>query len=809
MSRYAIRYDSDNGSDMDVSSDDDDMVLTHAQIKPPHENLVQSLRHKIQQNDPPLIQPRVEIFLPSSNHGQPANSYANTLKRVIKIDDDSDTESVDSFKTAPDSLYEEDPLETPASNEVNLDHLQRMIVDLEEQLTATRARGDQIQRLIDEKNAKREALRIKKLEESVRQSIMKRKREAPVTEDKALSKKKKRVVDKGKQKAEPPVEQKTEQIAVMPLLPLQQRTKVSASSLAARQRYIDTVMCNSNLNQTISLPEPIPHLSRKQKKKAQIVNPTECPRQTEIKKQVLASFLEGGMTVRQMKILLVDLWHRSIEAKLNVFQEVHARELRKRVVPKFHDNDNDTVMFTLKKRGRASYTPPNKLFLPSDFYGHPERLDYNTFELREDDTWAALEFFTYLSPALVLPKRKTTSALDEDEDKNPSLETESMDEHRPTPFLFDMQSDQGRAAHHDIITSLERIRANSEIELPRQTNNRRPLRESHPRKAKDIANELTRLEQASYQAKQAAKNHKANNTISPFKSQLPLGPTISPLAIMSPPPFNTLAGTMPLPFNTMSQSMNFMPQPMNFMAPPVSFMGNAPHSPVRNTPARNTPQTTRPAATQHNPTAPSNNVLRQPANAPTQHNDVPTQHNNTTPSNNAPKQAAHASTQHSNAPAQHNNAARQPTSAPAQHNNAPRQSTNPPKQPTHAPKQPNRASEKPIQIIADSTSPTPQPVETKNIASSSTSHSFRPYRSVVSSLGVKSTVKELEQQSKSKVLEEAIKPVSHTISDHPETANISHVAEKRSELCNAESSGGVCRVKNCPFLHFKDYNTMQ
>lgn len=398
----------------------------------PHENLVQSLSKSIRQQEAnrTFIQPRSEVFLPSAPNQQQLGSYAQSLKRVIKVDDDSDTESVASYKTAPDHWSDhDDTTDEHASDEMNLEHIERTMSDLQDQLNLTRSQSAAIQELIQKKNAAKEALRIKKLEESVRQSIMKRKREAPSpsvettpassesetppfptlleTAKSTKVKKRKRTLEKGKQRADSSMYQ--------PMTMM-----MNANSSTSQDSYTDCSMLNYNPKpgkdlDKVFLTEPMiptfPNPTKKKKNPPAQVSTTSLPegeKPADIRKQVLASFVDAGITVRQMKILLVDLYHRAIETGLNGYQEIHAREIRKRVIIRLHDNDNDTVMFTLKKKGRANYTPPNKLFLPPHFYGHAERIDYEKYVLKEDDVWDALKYFKYFSPLAPLPERRSS-----------------------------------------------------------------------------------------------------------------------------------------------------------------------------------------------------------------------------------------------------------------------------------------------------------------------------------------------------------------------------------------------------------------
>ncbi|KAI8056296.1 uncharacterized protein B0P05DRAFT_560298 [Gilbertella persicaria] len=677
------------GSDMDVSSDDE--------LQLPHENMVQQLRHHIQQQErhQTPIQPHVETFLP---------------RKPIAIDD-SDTESVDSFKTAPDTLPDE-PIEVMTHD------LERQLRDLEEQLRKKRIEGDFLQKQLQDKKAEREALRIKRLEKSVRNSIRLRKKQ-PLKSILVTDTKKK----KGKEKdmghsllalaqTEKPLS-RSYQKQYANFDPQNLTSDVLIKDEIKRRERIKKDEQSSEQNPTEQNKELTEHKPVKQEEKNHKEKSTKkqkvmpAIKQSEVRKKILESFQLSKITPRQMKIQLCDLWEYAKNHKLSLFQEVNARELRKKLIRRLDQDENMPAIVQLKK-GRK-YTPTKHLLLGPEYYGHPDMLDYDTFDLTQYDIYRVIEDFAYLSPK----SKQSTKSLEEEEPK----ESTTQDNKRARP------------------------EETQDLKKPKLIATPPP-----PKKQK--------------------------------KKQKTKGSSFAPLYAPAPPIHQPFVPPFILPMDG-SFNQGFLPQSTERPYVPAVLPNRLP---LRS-------QTISPA------------IISQqvpPQQVPSQ--QVPPQQ--VPPQRVPPQQISSPFPM-----AESSNKKQEPKKHESKHDMKKKY------EPRYYMKKKQISPERMIQII-DSVEEQ-DPVNKSNRQTSvnhsndqtpakeSTSKpSFTPYQSVVSALGVSSIVRELAQ-SKENLLKEATKPIPNHVDTQPAPSQ----PAKRTELCNAESAGGVCRVRNCPFVHFSDFQS--
>lgn len=351
-------------------------------------------------------------------------------------DEASDTESTSSFHTAPNSLAD---LTLDDDQNVDMDRQQppniiHELVSEQDKLTQElehiSREEKRIADLIEASKAKLEAIRMRQLELQVRKSIQKN-RKAVTTPAKSKKGKEKAPIDVAYRSCsssdeddiqQPP--RKAKAIADIDSgRPERQPVKTSArveldaeyveedgeikteedemkpadTNEHRTYRYISTQEAARSSMPASNLPNII-SLSKQNKQALQIIKRSQKV---------------GHTSVGQMKMFLCDLYDKFLEdGKLTSVQKVHYRDLVKKV-SQYHvlgDNHIPGKITPKKAKKLGQKTRPEpRCMLPDEYYGHPEKLDFNNLKVDKNKLLDALRCSQIETPVIVTQARRLLS----------------------------------------------------------------------------------------------------------------------------------------------------------------------------------------------------------------------------------------------------------------------------------------------------------------------------------------------------------------------------------------------------------------
>lgn len=409
----------------------------------PHENIVRDLQnhiHRKQSQVSPII-PRVESFASRTTTSASSSSYASRAaqQNVVVIDDDhddSDTESSSSFHTAPSSpvdLTLNDQADVDMDQQPDLvDHLQQEYDSLTKELVFIDKEEERIIAKLEEKKAQLELIRVKQLELQVRKSIEKN-RKAVMTPKPSL------INGKGKEKAtnykqisssdeDDNTPMKKAKAVANPFTGRPQRQAVvNPSTTKPQKQAVANPFATKPLKQEVEEgeKESLEDDERRGRmiKSKRIVDspipldntPTFMPHFPQRHKKnnnylqlVRKSQVSGNTTIGQMKMFLCDLYDKYLEDDdITEQQRAHYKDLTKKI-SKFDDNGDDYIpskgcnsRTRTGKKPKRAFVPKMDLMLPPEYYGHPERLNFDDMSVDRNKLLDAINCVHVITPRRV------------------------------------------------------------------------------------------------------------------------------------------------------------------------------------------------------------------------------------------------------------------------------------------------------------------------------------------------------------------------------------------------------------------------
>jgi hypothetical protein len=413
----------------------------------PHENIVRDLQNYIHQEKSkvlPII-PRVESFASRATTSANSNSYASRVaqQNIVVIDDDdnndSDNESSSSFHTAPSSpvdLTLNDQEHADMDHQPDLvDHLQKEYDILTKELVFIDKEEERIIAMLEEKKAQLESIRVKQLELQVRKSIEKN-RKAVMTPKPSLAN------GKGKEKAtndeqinsysgsdeDDDTPMKKAKAIANPLTGRPQRQAVVNNLVTKPQKQaVVSSFATNLLKQEVEEDEKedLEDDERRGRmiKGKRIVDSPIPPDNTPIstphfpqrhKKSnnylqlVRKSQVSGNTTIGQMKMFLCDLYDKYLEDDdINEQQRAHYKDLAKKI-SKFNENGDNYIPSKgcshknkAGKKSKRTFAPKTHLMLPPEYYGHPERLNFDDMSVERNKLLDAINCVNVATPRRV------------------------------------------------------------------------------------------------------------------------------------------------------------------------------------------------------------------------------------------------------------------------------------------------------------------------------------------------------------------------------------------------------------------------
>ncbi|KAI8638818.1 hypothetical protein BD408DRAFT_435739 [Parasitella parasitica] len=372
----------DEGSDMDVSSDDDGTNVYPAST--PRQTRHNDSNHDNRSN---VCQEQLNSYQISHDGessvsrltSNPATSENSVAQRNMLAFDyaESDIESTNSFHTAPSSpidltLSDEQDNENADQQPDLIEQLQKEHDELTKELKSIALEEKRLGLLLEHKKANLEAIRVRALELQVRRSIQ-RNRKAVIIPPK----------DKGKKKAS--IDTHYDSFSGNSEDDEDQPPKKTMAVINTKTGQPEKKAVEEPNNETRGR-------NRKTKEKGRIDSsvPQDVPQNESIKKAtkksktyqqlVKQSQIKGNTSIGQMKMFLCDLFDKFMEDdELTAPQRGHYKELVKKIAK--YDEDGDDYVPTIgpvsiRKRKTLKAEPKAQLMLPKAFYGHPERLNF-------------------------------------------------------------------------------------------------------------------------------------------------------------------------------------------------------------------------------------------------------------------------------------------------------------------------------------------------------------------------------------------------------------------------------------------------
>ncbi|KAK4510571.1 uncharacterized protein ATC70_005002 [Mucor velutinosus] len=440
---YGVRPE-DDGSDMDVSSDDEGLYMYEPLPSDPQEQIQCSKQDQLQHDSREQQQP---LSTPSGSKSSSSrlttitNCWTTFVDKVAQHqapiatrDGASDTESTSSFYTAPNS-----PIDLTLDDDQGADMDRQQATDIINELVSEQDKLTQeleritneekrIASLIEAKKAKLEAVRVRQLELQVRKSIQKN-RKAVVTPVKSKKGKEKASLDKQFRSYSSSDEEDTQQRprkakAVMDPTsgrperrPVEEpaRAEPNVEFVKEQEAQVETkedVVKKTDENQTqrdavIAEREKVSSLIAASNKPciANIAKQNKSTLQAIRRSQKL-----GNTSVGQMKMFLCDLYDKFLEdGTLSRVQKVHYKELVRQVsrYDAFGDDHIPGRATPKKAKKLERKVQPEKYhMLPNEFYGHPKKLDFRNLKVDRRKLLDALSCPQIESPFILGKARK-------------------------------------------------------------------------------------------------------------------------------------------------------------------------------------------------------------------------------------------------------------------------------------------------------------------------------------------------------------------------------------------------------------------
>ncbi|GAN10686.1 hypothetical protein MAM1_0387d10231 [Mucor ambiguus] len=436
---YGVRPE-DDGSDMDVSSDDEGLHMLQSLPSHPQNLVQQDQLQRASQEQQPSLPALFGSESSSSRLTTNTNCWTAFVDKVAEHqtpiairDGASDTESTGSFHTAPNS-----PIDLTLDDDQDVEMDRQQPPDIIDELVSEQDRLTQelehinneekkIASLIEEKKFKLEAIRVRQLELQVRKSIQKNRKAVIIP---AKSKKGKERAPMNKQyrscnssdeddAQQPPKKAK----AIMdPESGRPERQPVEEPASAepngdigkGKMVHVDTKRDGIKKGDELQTQRDVLVTEKpKAKPKAPpfIMNLAKQNKQT---LQVIRRSQQLGHTsVGQMKMFLCDLYDRFLEnGKLSRIQKVHYKELV-RQVSRYDALGDDHIPGRLKpkkaKKVERKIEPEKHRMLPNEFYGHPKRLNFKNLTVDKGKLLDALSCTEIETPFIFVQARNLFS----------------------------------------------------------------------------------------------------------------------------------------------------------------------------------------------------------------------------------------------------------------------------------------------------------------------------------------------------------------------------------------------------------------
>ncbi|KAL9556135.1 hypothetical protein MBANPS3_002027 [Mucor bainieri] len=346
----------------------------------------------------------------------------------------SDSESTGSFRTAPNSpidLTLDDEQDMGTNRPAPPDIMSELVNDqdkLNQELKYIIDEEKRIASLLEEKKAQLEAIRVRQLEHQVRKSIQKN-RKAVITPAKSKKGKEKAPIDAayrscnssseedGKQ---PPRKAKAimniesgrperqpvkEPARAEPHIDTVKRKETQADPSKDGAKATDDQRAQSNaliieLERSLSAKTP--------SSKPNLANIVKLNKH--ILREIRESQHKGNTTVGQMKMFLCDLYDRFLEeGELSRIQKVHYKELVKQVSKYDKFGDNHIPSKVKPKNARKQKQPEKRCMLPNEFYGHPGNLNFRNPAVDRNKLMDALSCSEIEEPRVLLQAKNLLS----------------------------------------------------------------------------------------------------------------------------------------------------------------------------------------------------------------------------------------------------------------------------------------------------------------------------------------------------------------------------------------------------------------
>lgn len=341
----------------------------------------------------------------------------------------SDTDSISSFHTAPNS-----PIDLTLDDDQDTDMDQRQPPDIITELVSERDRlaqelerhtneENRIARLLEEKKAKLDAIRVRQLEFQVRKSIQKN-RKAVITPAKSKKGKEKAPIDgQYRSYSDSEEEEDTQQPprkakAIVGAgsgrperLPVEEPARVKPNGETAKDKEAQAEAKKSGTKKTDEPQTQRDALTAKEEKTAS--DPPNCMNLSKLNKQTVQAIRRsqqlGHTSVGQMKMFLCDLYDKFMEdGKLSRIQKVHYKELVKQVSRYDHFGDDHIPGKATPKKAKKlekKIQPEKRRLLPNEFYGHPKKLNFKNYKVDRQKLLDALTCSEIEAPRILVKAR--------------------------------------------------------------------------------------------------------------------------------------------------------------------------------------------------------------------------------------------------------------------------------------------------------------------------------------------------------------------------------------------------------------------